>query len=112
MPGANRHPRGRTSAGRSGGASRSVPTPFVLGDLALGLGLLLLGPAHLDHYADDRVTQHVEPITYHHNQHAGIAHIERAVDLTRRLWLDRTLDLALQRKLTCAPHMLNPRLAQ
>ena len=89
-----------------------MPAPFVLGDLALGLGLLLLGPAHLDHYANDRVPQHVEPITHHHYQHVGIAHIERAVDLTQRLRLDRTVDLALQRKLTCAPRMLNPRLAQ
>ena len=80
-----------------------MPAPFVLGDLALGLGLLLLGAAHLDHYADDRVPQHGEPITQHHNQPIGIAHIERAIDFARRLRLHRTLGLALQRKLTCAP---------
>lgn len=78
-----------------------MPAPFV-GHLALGLGLLLLGPAHLDHYADDGVPQHVELITHDHDQHVGIAHIERAVHLTRRLRLDREWDVEpLQRQLTC-----------
>ena len=72
-----------------------------MGDLAVGLGLLLLGPAHLDHHADDRVPQHVEPVTHDVDKHTRVAHLDRHLDLAQRLRLDRAFDFAFWWKLTC-----------
>jgi len=102
MPATNRSPTsGGPFAGRGrAAASRIVPAPFV-GRLALGFGLLLLGAAHLDHHADDRVSQHVEPVTHDVDELTRVANLDRHLDLAQRLRLDRALDFAFWRKLTC-----------
>ena len=83
-----------------------------VGDLGLGFGLLFLGAPHLDHYADNRVPQHVEPIAHDLDEHLGAAHIDQHLDLAQRIRLHWALDLAFERKLTGALDMLNSRLAQ
>jgi hypothetical protein len=100
MPAANRRRAGGGAfAGRSVGAtSRSVPAP-IMGDLALGLGLLLLRPAALDGHADDRIPQLIEPIAHDFDEPIRVAHID---NVARWLWLDGTFSVAFERKLTRA----------
>lgn len=103
MPGANRAGAGGGSAtGRPGGtAGRPLQAAFV-GGMALGFRLLFLRPEDLDHRADDRFPQHVEPLAYDLDRHIRVADIDRYFDLAQRLRLDRTLHLAFGRKLTRA----------
>ena len=80
-----------------------MPAAALMGQLALGVGLVFLRPlaAQFDDRADDRVPpvrRHAQPV----HQHLHVAQpVHQHVHLAQRVRLDREFELAFGLELTC-----------